>query len=122
MPGQKDFPLFWHRHPFLCRGESAHRSEFSKPVTAAGRTQGAHTGAPSRKLAYLPDPVVAIGVKYDGGIIVTPEVVAAKVLKYDGGLIGTVYQKDVDAEFAMTYAMTADYSAQFNAQTYLVNW
>jgi hypothetical protein len=76
---------------------------------------------PSRKLAYLPDPVVAIGVKHDGGIIVTPEVIAAKALKYDGGLFGTVYQKNVDAEFAMTYAMTADYSAQFNARTYLLN-
>lgn len=65
---------------------------------------------------------MAIGVKYDGGLFVTPEVVAAKALKYDGGLFGTVYQKDVDAEFAKTYAMTADYSAQFNAQTYLVNW
>jgi hypothetical protein len=69
----------------------------------------------------LPDPVVAIRVKYDGGIIVTPEVIAAKALKYDGGLFGTDYQEYVDTEFAMTYAMTADYSAQFNAQTDLLN-
>jgi hypothetical protein len=107
---------------FLGATKPGHRSGFFEPIRSLGAHERAHTGPPSPKTAHLPEPVVAIGVMHDGGIIGTPEVIAAKPLMYDGGLFGKVYQKNVDAEFAMTYAMTADYSVQFNAQTYLLNW
>jgi hypothetical protein len=106
---------------FLGATKPGRRSEFFEPIRSLGAHERAHTGPASPKTADLPDPIVAIGVKHDGGIIVTPEVIAAKPLMYDGGLFGKIYQKNVDAEFAMTYAMTADYSAQFNARTYLSN-